>query len=115
DTPHGPGDVGRLVELEADDDVVGQGLLHPAQVLLDLVDHGQSRGVGALGDEHVHGAPPVDQGVACWNVGRVLDLADIAQTDAGARPNGDVAQFLRIGCHGVDADNRLRVGDVDVS
>ncbi len=35
DAPHGPCDVGRLVELEAQLDVLGQGGLHLRQVRLD--------------------------------------------------------------------------------
>ena len=64
DAPHGAGDVRRLVELEADLDVVGQDGLHPGQVLLDVVDDRQRRGVGPLGDQDVDGASAVDQGVA---------------------------------------------------
>ena len=75
DAPHGPGDVGRLVELEADVDVRRQRLLHPRQVLLDRVDHRQRGGVGPLGHHQVDGALAVDQGVAGRDVRRVRDGA----------------------------------------
>ena len=57
DAPHGPGDVGRLVELEADLDVrrAAPSCMR-RQVRLHLVDHRQRRGVGPLGDQDVDGA-----------------------------------------------------------
>ena len=67
--PHGVGDGGRLVELEADLDVVGKDRLHLGQGLLDVPDDREGRGVGPLGHEDVDGAAAVDQCIAGGNVG----------------------------------------------
>ena len=61
---NGPRHVGRLVELEADVDIVGQHGLHFGQMPLDLVDDAQRRRVGPLGGQQVNRPPAVDQRVA---------------------------------------------------
>src|SRR5262249_12788178 len=78
---HGVGDSGRLVELEADLDVVGEDGLHAGQGGLDVVDDGERGGVGPLGDEDVDGASAVDQRRAGGDVAGVLDGRHVAEVD----------------------------------
>ena len=110
---HGAGDVGRLVELEADLDALVQGVLHPRQVGLHLVDHAQRRGVGPLGDEDVNRALAVHQAVAAGNVGAILHPADVAQVHgrAAAGPDDDALQLLRLRHHRVHCHHRLLVAE----
>ena len=84
----GIADVGRLVEFQADVDVVGDGLLEVGDGGLDGVDDDERGGVGALGDGDVDGALAVDVGVGGDDVGAVLDGADVAQVDGGAGRRG---------------------------
>ncbi len=115
-SPHRLRDVGRLIELEANLDVLRQRVLHLLHVSLHAIDHMQRRSVGPLGDQHVHGPLPIHQGVAGGNVrGWILDFADVAEADAVPRPNRNIAKLLRIGRHGVHSDDRELIADRNVA
>ena len=113
--PHRPGDRRRLVQLEADLDVVGQDGLHARDGLLDVVHHRQRRGVGPLRDQDVDGAAAVGQRVAGGDVAGVVDGADVADVDGGLLPgpDRDVLQVLDLLDQRVDRDDRHLVADPD--
>src|SRR5262249_36928511 len=119
DAPDGPGDVGRLVELEVDADVLGDDGLHVRQFFLDLVDHRQGGGVGPLGDQDVDRALAVDEPVAGGDVGGGVDHpGDVADVDGrvGAEADRDVLQGLDVvPHHRVDRHHRRLAVDGDVA
>ena len=87
--PHGVGDGGRLVELEADLDVVGEDRLHLGQGFLDVPDDRERRGVGPLGHQDVDGPAAVDQRIAGGDVAGVLHGGHVAEVDRrGSRRPG---------------------------
>ena len=81
--PHGVGDGGGLVELEADLDVVGEDRLHLGQGFLDVPDDRKGGGVGPLGHEDVDGAAAVDHCITGGDVGGVLHRGHVADVDRG--------------------------------
>ena len=115
--PHGVGDGGRLVELEADLDVVGEDRLHLGQGFLDVADDREGRGVGPLGHEDVDGAAAVDQGVAGGDVGGVLHRGHVAEVDRGVRAGADRdgLQLLDVADQRVDRHDRHHLADADVA
>ena len=96
-TPNGPGDVGRLIELESDVNVRGQDGLHGGHGRLHPADHAKCRGVGALRDQQVHGATAVHQRIAGGEVRAVLDISHVADIDGrlGAGSQRDRLQVVR--------------------
>ena len=95
----GVANVGRLVEFQADIDVVGYGFFEIGDGGFDGVDHREGGSVGALGDGDVDGAAAVDVGVGGDQVGAVFDGADVAQVDGGARVRADGrAREVPAGC-----------------
>ena len=115
--PNGVGDRGRLVELEADLDVVGEDRLHAGQGRLDVVDDRERGGVGPLGHEDVDGASAVDQGVAGGDVAGVLDGRHVAEVDGRVLPgpDRDRLQLLDLPDQGVDRHDRHHLADADVA
>ena len=95
----GIGDVGRLIELQADVDVFGHGFFEVRDGGFHRVDHGESGGVGALGDRNVDGALAVHVRVGGDQVGAVFDGADVAQIDgsAGHGADGGAQQIRQVG------------------
>ena len=89
------GHVGRLIELEAHVDILGQDGLHSGQGRLHLIDHGQGRGIGPLGDQHEDGPPAVHQGVPGGDVGAVFDLGDVAEVDVLTQAGAGCSPVLR--------------------
>src|ERR1019366_6768724 len=88
----------RLVELEADIDIVGDHLLEIGDGRFDGVDDGERGGVRALGDGDVDGPLAVDVGVGGDEIGAVLDGADVAQVyrRAGGGADGRGEQLRKI-------------------
>src|SRR5204863_2636695 len=66
-------DVRRLVELEPDIHILGDGLFEIGYGRFDSIDDGERGGVGTLGDGNVYGALAVDVHVRGDEVGAVID------------------------------------------
>ena len=115
--PHGVGDGGGLVELEADLDVVGEDRLHLGQGFLDVPDDRKGGGVGPLGHEDVDGPAAVDQCITGGDVGGVLHGGHVADVDRGVRADtdGDGLQLLDVADQRVDRHDRHHLADADIA
>ena len=113
--PHGARDVGRLVKLETDVDVVRQNGPHFGEVGPHFTDDAQRGGVGPFGHQDVDGATAVDQGVAGWDVGAVFDGGDVAKIDVLAGSERDAAELFGVLHHGVDGHDGHLIADARVA
>ena len=83
---------GRLVELEVDRDVLGDGVAEHLHRLADVGHDGQRRARVLLDDRQVDRLLAVDQGVSVSDVGVVLDGRHVAEVDVLAQLERDAAQ-----------------------
>ena len=89
---------GRLVEFEADANVVGEDRLHLRKGVLDVTDHGERGRVGSLGDEDIDGPAAINEritrgDIACIEYGRHIPNVN---RRIGTHANRDTSQFFHV-------------------
>ena len=104
----------RLVELEADGDVLGDDVTEELHRLADVGHDVQSRRRVLLDDRQVDRFLAVDERVAIIDVGIVADCRHVADVDVLAELERDLADVLDIVDRGVGRGHRHRALDVDV-
>src|SRR5262249_15021316 len=115
--PDGPGDVGGLVELVADLDVVRQNGLEARQIGFDGLHDRERRGVRAFGYGDVYGAATVDERVSGLNGGAVFDRCDVADENRlrSVRADRNVVEAFDVPDNGVDRYRRPQIAYTDVA
>ena len=92
---------GRLVELEADLHVLGDGVAERLHRLVDVGHHGQRRSRILLYDRQIDRLLAVDQGIAISNVNIILDGRHVTEIDVFLQPQWDISQAFDIDDRGV--------------
>jgi hypothetical protein len=114
--PDRPRDVGGLVELVADLDVVRQNGLEAGQIGFDGLHDRERRGIRSFGYGDVYGAATIDERVSGLNVGTVFDRSDVADEDRlrSLRADRNVVEAFNVPDNGVDRYRRPQIADAHV-
>ena len=104
----------RLVKLEADRDVLGDGVAEQLHRLADVGHDGQRRTCILLDDRQIHRLLAVDKRISVGDIGIILDARHVAEVDVQSDLERDIAKALDVHDRRIVGDHGHRVLDVDV-